>query len=68
MFSNRKITTSIENCSDRIGRLAQNLRDADAIVIGAGAGLSTSAGFTYTGERFQQYFQDFGTKYGFKDM
>lgn len=68
MFSNRKITTSIENCSDRIGRLAQNLRDADAIVIGAGAGLSTSAGFTYTGERFRQYFQDFGAKYGFTDM
>lgn len=68
MFSNRKITTSIENCLDRIGRLAQNLRDADAIVIGAGAGLSTSAGFTYTGERFRQYFQDFGAKYGFTDM
>lgn len=68
MFSNRKITTSIENCSDRIGRLAQNLRDADAIVVGAGAGLSTSAGFTYTGERFRQYFQDFGAKYGFTDM
>ena len=68
MFSNRKITTSIGNCSDKVERLARNLREADAIVIGAGAGLSTSAGFTYTGERFQQYFQDFGTKYGFKDM
>ena len=68
MFSNRKITTSIGNCSDKVERLARNLREADAIVIGAGAGLSTSAGFTYTGERFQQYFQDFGAKYGFKDM
>ena len=68
MFSNRKITTSIGNCSDKVECLARNLREADAIVIGAGAGLSTSAGFTYTGERFQQYFQDFGTKYGFKDM
>lgn len=68
MFSNRKITTSIENCSDKVERLARNLREADAIVIGAGAGLSTSAGFTYTGERFQQYFQDFGAKYGFTDM
>lgn len=68
MFSNRKITTSIGNCSDKVERLARNLREADAIVIGAGAGLSTSAGFTYTGERFRQYFQDFGTKYGFKDM
>ena len=68
MFSNRKITTSIGNCSDKVERLARNLREADAVVIGAGAGLSTSAGFTYTGERFRQYFQDFGAKYGFKDM
>ena len=41
---------------------------ADAVVIGAGAGLSTSAGFTYTGERFQKYFADFIAKYGFRDM
>ena len=68
MFSNRKITTSIGNCSDKVERLARNLRESDAVVIGAGAGLSTSAGFTYAGERFQQYFQDFGAKYGFKDM
>ena len=38
------------------------------MVIGAGAGLSTSAGFVYTGERFQKYFSDFGAKYGFQDM
>lgn len=37
-------------------------------MIGAGAGLSTSAGFTYNGERFQKYFGDFGAKYGFSDM
>jgi NAD-dependent SIR2 family protein deacetylase len=37
-------------------------------VIGAGAGLSTSAGFIYTGERFQKYFQDFAEKYNFADM
>ena len=41
---------------------------AEAIVIGAGAGLSTSAGFTYSGERFKKYFGDFGSKYGFGDM
>ena len=41
---------------------------ADAVIIGAGAGLSTSAGFTYSGERFEKYFSDFGSKYGFKDM
>ena len=68
MFSNRKITTSIENCSDKAECLIQNLQEADAIIIGAGAGLSTSAGFTYVGGRFRQYFQDFGEKYGFKDM
>ena len=41
---------------------------AEAIVIGAGAGLSTSAGFTYSGERFEKYFGDFASKYGFSDM
>ncbi len=38
------------------------------MVIGAGAGLSTSAGFVYTGERFEKYFSDFAAKYGIKDM
>ena len=38
------------------------------MVIGAGAGLSTSAGFTYDGERFEKYFSDFATKYGIRDM
>ena len=42
--------------------------DADAVVIGAGAGLSTSAGFSYTGGRFRQYFSDFAEKYDFRDM
>ena len=49
-------------------RLRNAIKEADAIVIGAGAGLSTSAGFTYSGERFQQYFYDFKEKYGFQDM
>jgi len=44
------------------------LAEADALVIGAGAGLSTSAGFVYNGERFEKYFFDFGKKYGYKDM
>ena len=44
------------------------LQNADAILIGAGAGLSTSAGFTYSGPRFQKYFADFEKKYGFHDM
>ncbi len=41
---------------------------ADAVVIGAGAGLSTSAGFTYSGLRFNKYFGDFTDKYGITDM
>ena len=44
------------------------LSRADTVVIGAGAGLSTSAGFVYTGERFEKYFSDFEKKYGFQDM
>ena len=38
-----------------IGRLARAINEAEAIVIGAGAGLSTSAGYVYTGERFERY-------------
>ena len=49
-------------------KLYQTLQSADAVVVGAGAGLSTSAGFTYSGERFQKHFADFIEKYGFTDM
>ncbi len=52
----------------QIERLKEAFKNADAILIGAGAGLSTAAGFTYSGERFQTYFSDFGEKYGFSDM
>ena len=41
---------------------------SDAVLIGAGAGLSTSAGFTYSGARFDRYFSDFRNRYGFSDM
>ena len=68
MFSSSMITRSTEGCSDKIERLRKALSDADAVVIGAGAGLSTSAGYTYSGERFDKYFSDFGKKYGFRDM
>lgn len=49
-------------------QISEKLKEADAIVIGAGAGLSTAAGFIYTGERFEKYFSDFARKYGFSDM
>ena len=68
MFSRMKITTSTGNYSDNIKRLKKALAECDAVVIGAGAGLSTSAGFVYSGERFEKYFSDFGKKYGFHDM
>ena len=57
--------TTYEN---EIARLGAALDGADAVVIGAGAGLSTAAGFTYAGERFERLFGDFIEKYGIRDM
>ena len=54
--------------SASVDRLRQALSDADAVIIGAGAGLSAAAGFTYSGERFEECFSDFAQKYGFHDM
>ena len=62
------MTRSTGNYSDNIQRLKRAIDEADAVVIGAGAGLSTSAGFTYSGERFEKYFSEFREKYGFEDM
>lgn len=68
MFLRMSITKSTGTYSQQIERLKAALETADAVVIGAGAGLSTSAGFVYTGARFEQYFSDFAQKYGFQDM
>lgn len=68
MFSRITTMKSTTDCYDNITRLKEELDTADAVVIGAGSGLSASAGFTYTGERFSQYFGDFIEKYGFHDM
>ena len=68
MFFRKPISASTESYWGQIDRLKNEMETADAIVIGAGAGLSTSAGFTYSGARFQQYFSDFEAKYGFGDM
>ena len=68
MFSKIWTKKSTNDCSGPIDTLRQVLRHADAVVIGAGAGLSTSAGFTYDRERFREYFSDFASKYGFTDM
>ncbi|MBR1891467.1 MAG: Sir2 silent information regulator family NAD-dependent deacetylase [Clostridia bacterium] len=58
----------MHNYSKKIESVAKLLDKADAVLIGAGAGLSTAAGFLYTGERFEKYFSDFRVKYGFTDM
>ena len=57
-----------ENLTEKMEQFRIALAEADAVIIGAGAGLSTSAGFTYGGERFQKYFSDFAYRYGFNDM
>ena len=53
---------------EKIGRLKKEIEYADAILIGAGAGLSTAAGLTYSGERFEKYFGDFAARFGISDI
>jgi len=67
MFS-KTGTTKFTTGSCPADRLRQALADCDAVIVGAGAGLSTAAGFTYDGERFERNFADFEQKYGFHDM
>ncbi len=68
MFLKMPTTRSTGNYSDKLSRLKDKIAAVDAIVIGAGAGLSASAGFDYSGERFEKYFADFHKKYGITDM
>ena len=65
MRSKEQNTMSTTN---EISAFRQALEQAETVIVGAGAGLSTAAGFTYSGERFQTYFGDFASKYHFKDM
>ncbi len=68
MFSRILTAKSTESFSDNVKRLKNALDSADAVVIGAGAGLSAAAGFDYGGKRFRKYFSDFEEKYGIHDM
>ena len=68
MFSKIWTKKSTESYSQQIEQLRAEFQQADAVLIGAGSGLSASAGFTYSGERFQKYFGDFAEKYGIRDM
>ncbi|MBR3742714.1 MAG: hypothetical protein IKN04_20035, partial [Clostridia bacterium] len=62
------LSMGIGTRAEQIERLKTELKTADAIVIGAGAGLSTSAGFVYNGERFRYWFSDFAERFGITDM
>lgn len=68
MFSKIQTMKSTGSFSDNIKRLKNEIDTADAVVIGAGAGLSASAGFDSSGERFEKYCSDFHKKYGITDM
>ena len=68
MFFSRLTRQSTQNFSTQIDKLRAALAMADAVVVGAGAGLSTAAGYTYSGPRFSRLFGDFAARYGFSDM
>ena len=68
MFEKFKKTAQPETTEERIRRLKTVLQDADAVILGAGSGLSTAAGYSYAGERFERYFKDFIEKYHIPDM
>ena len=68
MFLKTLTQTSTADFSSLIEQLRESLHTADAVVIGAGAGLSAAAGLTYSGERFTRYFSDFQSHYGIQDM
>ena len=63
-----RISRGIGSRSEQLARLQQELDTAEAVVVGAGAGLSTAAGLTYSGERFERYFGDFAAVFGIRDM
>mgnify|MGYP005953791553 CR=1 FL=1 len=68
MYSKKRMSGSTVACSAQIAELRERLAAADAVVAGAGAGMSASAGLTYSGERFTAYFADFITRYHLTDM
>ena len=68
MFLKKKTMNYTTDYLAQIKQLKGEIETADAILIGAGAGLSTAAGFTYSGKRFEDNFADFIEKYQFQDM
>ena len=67
-FFHQGVSSDFLSKEESVKKLREAINDADAIVIGAGAGLSTAAGFIYSGERFQKYFFDFARRFGIRDM
>ena len=67
-YFRERMSEGIGTKEEQIAKLKKALTSAESIVIGAGAGLSTSAGFTYSGERFNKYFFDFAKEYGISDI
>ena len=68
MFTNQTINKSIRTTCDPINALHQLIHSTPTILIGAGSGLSSAAGYRYSGARMQYYFQDFIEKYHFENM
>lgn len=68
MFLKKSTMKSITNYSDKINLIYEKIRNSNAILVGAGAGLSNAAGLTYSGMRFREYFGDFIEKYNLTDM
>ena len=68
MYTKKSTDRSTKDSLAKINKIKEVLKNADAVVVGAGAGLSTSAGFTYAGGRFEKNFADFIAKYHFTDM
>ena len=62
------VSTGIGSKEEQVRRLKDTFSSCPVVLIGAGAGLSTSAGLTYSGERFQRYFSDFADQFGIRDM
>lgn len=67
-YFSRNMSFGTGTDEERMGRLREEIESADAIVIGAGAGLSTAAGLTYRGERFERYYFDFAKRFGIRDI
>ncbi len=67
-YLSRNVSFGKGTKEERIAKLKKEIQTADSIVIGAGAGLSTSAGLTYSGERFNRYFYDFAERFGIHDI